>query len=74
MLTAMSDDSTILRHWLYLVLCGCEVSHVRGAAYVWREGWVAACAWACGFVSTAARHPVGSQMAHNGREFMQGAT
>ncbi|WKZ60784.1 MAG: hypothetical protein QY309_04720 [Cyclobacteriaceae bacterium] len=48
-----------------MVLCGCEVSDVGGAAYVWRARWVAACARACGFVSTAARHLVGSQMAHN---------
>lgn len=53
MLTNLSNDSTSLRHWLYLVLCGVSVSRCGGSellAGAWETGrkWVGGAAWICG--------------------------
>ena len=39
MLTNLSNDSTSLRHWLYLVLAECERSHVCRQRLYFAKGW-----------------------------------
>jgi hypothetical protein len=69
MLTNLSNDSTSLRHWLYLVLYGCEVSAfcAVGAAYGlrvrWHKGMVLPSAPAPVFVGQSIAHNVSSAYA-----------